>query len=107
MTIVETVYRLTGSFPQCEIYGLASQLRRAPVSIPANIAEGHCREYIKEYLNFLSNAQGSIAERETELEIAGRLRYIEPGALSALMAELSVLAKQMRALRTALAKRSR
>jgi four helix bundle protein len=97
MELVESVYRATQSFPKHELYGLTSQLRRAAVSIPANIAEGHSREHIKEYLNFLSIAQGSIAELETEPEIAGRLGYISPEALASLMPELASLGRQIRA----------
>jgi four helix bundle protein len=82
MDIVESVYRVTQSFPKQELYGLTSQLRRAAVSIPANIAEGNSRQHIKEYLNFLSIAQGSVAELETEIEIAGRLKYLAPARLN-------------------------
>lgn len=106
MGIVESVYQLTGSFPARELYGLTSQVRRAAVSIPANIAEGHCREHIKEYLNFLSIAQGSVAELETELEIAGRLKYIASEPLGLLLTQLGNLGKQLRALRRALANRT-
>src|SRR5579863_3672750 len=96
MQIVESVYQVTGSFPASELYGLTSQVRRAAVSIPANIAEGHCRQHMKEYLNFLSIAQGSVAELETELEIAGRLKYIAASELSSLLTQLTTLAKQLR-----------
>jgi len=102
MRLVAAVYEITGSFPVREVYGLSSQIRRAAVSIPANIAEGHCREHLKEYLNFLSIAQGSVAELETELEIAGRLKYIEPQVLAGLLAQSTELAKQIRSLRAAL-----
>jgi four helix bundle protein len=104
MELVECIYRVTQSFPRQELYGLTSQLRRAAVSIPANIAEGQSRQHLKEYLNFLSIAQGSVGELETELEVAGRLNYIEPNELAALMSQLGTLGRQIRALRTALEK---
>jgi four helix bundle protein len=67
--LVEKIYLLTQNFPKQETYGLMSQLRRAVISVPSNIAEGHTREYIKEYLHHLSIAQASLAEVETQLEI--------------------------------------
>jgi four helix bundle protein len=70
------IYRMTDGFPKDEKYGLTSQLRRAAVSIPANIAEGAARNSIKEFRRFLSNAQGSASELETELLIAFRLGYL-------------------------------
>jgi four helix bundle protein len=105
MDLVEAIYVITQSFPKQEIYGLTSQVRRAAVSIPANIAEGHSREHTKEFRNFLSMAQGSISELETELEIATRLGYLPAEQFSQLMAQVAGLAKQVRALREALAKR--
>jgi four helix bundle protein len=76
MDLVEEVYRVCADFPNDERYGLTSQLRRAAVSIPSNLAEGHRRESTKEYLNGISVAQGSLAEVETQLEIAVRLQYL-------------------------------
>src|SRR5580658_250534 len=105
MELVEAIYVITQSFPKQEMYGLSSQVRRAAVSIPANIAEGHSREHTKEFRNFLSMAQGSISELETELEIATRLGYLPAEQFSQLMAQVAGLAKQVRALREALAKR--
>ena len=74
--LVEQVYRISQTFPKYEIYGLSSQMRRAAVSIPANIAEGHIRKQTKAFLNHLSIALGSLAELQTELEIALRLGYV-------------------------------
>ena len=102
MNLVENVYLLTRAFPKQEIYGLTSQLRRAAISIPSNIAEGHTREHIKEYLHHLSMAQASLAEVETQLEIATRLKYLEPDQLEASLVEVSSLGKQLYALRNAL-----
>jgi len=104
MELVEPVYRVTQSFSRLEVYGLTSQLRGAAVSIPANIAEGQSRHHLKEYLNFLSMAQGSVGELETELEIAARLKYIDQATLAELMSKLEPLARQIRALRAALEK---
>ncbi len=77
MDLVTEVYREMQRFPKHEQYGLCSQIRRAAVSIPANIAEGAGRESKKEYLRFLAIARGSLSELETELEIAKRLEYLD------------------------------
>ena len=73
MQLVEKVYHVTKEFPKDEAYGLTSQLRRAAVSIPANIAEGHARRYRTEYRQFLYMALGSVAEVETLGEISRRV----------------------------------
>jgi four helix bundle protein len=82
-----------------------SQLRRAVVSVPSNIAEGHTREHIKEYLHHLSMAQASLAEVETQLEIGVRLKYIPPRQVSRLLEDIGSLGKQLYALRNALTRR--
>jgi four helix bundle protein len=73
MSLVEECYKLTVGFPNSELYGLTSQLRRAAVSIPANVAEGHRRRETKPYRNHVSIAIGSHGELETYLELAHRL----------------------------------
>jgi four helix bundle protein len=102
MDIVEQIYALTRDFPREETYGLTSQLRRAAVSIPSNIAEGHTREHLKEYLHHLSMAQASLAELETQLEIAVRLKYLRPESLEKVLKDLNALGRQLYALRNAL-----
>ncbi|HSW61450.1 MAG TPA: four helix bundle protein [bacterium] len=74
---VANVYKITDSFPKEEVYGLTSQIRRAAVSIPSNIAEGAARKSDKEFIQFLYIALGSAAETETQLIIALRIGYIE------------------------------
>ena len=76
MDLVVMCYEATRSFPKSEVYGLASQLQRAAVSIPANIAEGRERRYTKEFSQHLSIAYSSLAELETHIQIAQRLEYV-------------------------------
>jgi four helix bundle protein len=77
ITLVEHVYEATQTFPKQEVFGLVSQMRRAAVSVPANIAEGSARSGTKELLQFLSIAAASLSELDTHVEIASRLGYIE------------------------------
>ncbi len=105
MDLVEGVYRHTQTFPKQEVYGLAAQLQRAAVSIPANVAEGHVRDHLKEYLRHISVAQGSLAELETQLEIARRLGYVERAAHRELLEQTASIGKQLYALRNSLGKK--
>ncbi len=72
MDFVTVIYRVSGSFPQHELYGLTSQLRRAAVSVPSNIAEGQGRHGVAEFRHFLRQATGSLMESETQIMIAER-----------------------------------
>lgn len=78
MDLVLAVYRLTKVFPRSELYALTNQMRRAAVSIPSNIAEGHALKQTQAYIRHLAIASGSLAELETQLEIASRLGYLAP-----------------------------
>ena len=81
MQLATKIYRLTQGFPREEVYGLASQLRRAAVSVPSNIAEGQGRAGAGEYRHFLWIARGSNFELQTQLEIARELKMGDPGLL--------------------------
>ena len=102
--LVEEIYRISETFTKHETYGLASQMRRAAVSVPANIAEGHIRKQTKAFLNHLSIALGSLAELQTELEIALRLGYVSPAQVTAAEKQGAALARQLHSLRNALPK---
>src|SRR2546425_11275675 len=78
MELAVTVYDATRKFPKEELYGLTSQMRRASVSIAANIAEGQGRRQKGEFCQFLSNSRGSLLELDTHWELAFRLKYIHP-----------------------------
>ena len=74
--LVTEIYQLTRLFPDYERFGLSSQMQRSAVSIPSNIAEGSGRDSMKETIHFLYVSQGSLAELETQLIIAGKLNYL-------------------------------
>jgi four helix bundle protein len=100
--LVDSIYTVTSGFPRNEVYALASQMQRAAVSVPSNIAEGHARESTKEYLQHLSIAQASLAELETQIEIAKRRNYLSEDETSCLIDRVSSLGRQLFALRNAL-----
>jgi four helix bundle protein len=93
--LVVAVYKATEPFPKDERFGLTSQLRRAAVSIPANIAEGAGRQSTKEFAHFLSNAQGSASEVDTELLIANRLVYLAEAKYVNLRASLDDIGRMI------------
>jgi four helix bundle protein len=103
MELTENIYRATVSFPSRETYALANQLLRASVSIPSNIAEGHARSSTKDYMRFLSISQGSLAEAETQLELAHRLGYIPQAELLCLLEQTNEVGRMLHGLRNALA----
>ena len=92
------VYRLAKKLPKEELYHLSSQMRRAAVSIPSNIAEGQSRKSSKEFANFLSIAQGSKAELETQLLICNRLHYLTKDDTAPAMDLLTEVGKMITAL---------
>jgi four helix bundle protein len=89
--LVEHVYSLTAAFPKEELFGLSSQIRRAAVSVPANIAEGAARSGSKELLRFLSIATASLSELDTHVEISRRLGYLKDDALQSEIDSVSAL----------------
>src|SRR2546423_7595635 len=85
MVLVRQIYKATTSYPSSELYGLVSQIRRAAVSIPCNIAEGQGRTSPCEFHQFLGNARGSLLEVQTLLEISASLDFIDSEELKTLM----------------------
>lgn len=93
--MVTMVYAVTKSFPSDERFGLTSQVRRAAVSVPANIAEGAARQSDKEFCHFLSVAQGSASELETELLIAKNLGYLSTEDHARIYSEINLIARML------------
>ena len=77
MELVKTVYKITNTFPQEELFGLTSQIKRSVISIPSNIAEGKGRQTNKEFVQFLYIALGSLYELQTQMELAYELDFID------------------------------
>jgi len=95
MKLVTEIYKVTAKSPNEEKFGLASQMRRAVVSIPSNIAERAARNSRKEFINFLHIAQGSAAELETQLFIAGELNFIESAQKERSLKEVDEISKMI------------
>jgi four helix bundle protein len=93
MELVKHVYDVTDSFPQHEMYGLTSQLRRAAVSIPSNIAEGQAHYTNPEFVRFLRQARGSLAEIETQLLIAQERGYLSKAKAEEMIRETDELGR--------------
>jgi len=85
MDLVEDIYKVSNSMPTEEKYGLISQMRRAAVSVPSNIAEGAGRRTISEFINFLSISIGSLSELDTQVELSYRLKYLNEDSYSILL----------------------
>jgi len=101
MELVTEIYRVTKQFPKEELFGLMSQLRRAAVSIPSNIAEGKGRLSKGEFRQFLGNARGSLAEVETQIVIAQNLSYLDETETNKLLAMVEEVGKVLNGLLSA------
>jgi four helix bundle protein len=101
MELVTEIYRVTKKFPQEELFGLMSQLRRAAVSIPSNIAEGRGRLSKGEFRQFLGNARGSLAEVETQILIAQNLNFLDATEANRILAIVEEVGKVINGLLSA------
>jgi four helix bundle protein len=106
MDLVVICYRMSRKFPRTEIYGLTSQLQRAAVSIPSNIAEGHQRQHSKEFLQHLSIGYASLAELETDIEIARRLDYIDEDQGNNVLGQTAEIGRMINGLRKSITSRN-
>ncbi|MGH7652401.1 MAG: four helix bundle protein [Gemmatimonadaceae bacterium] len=102
MSLALEVYRLTEAFPAAERFGLTSQLRRAAVSVPSNIAEGHARTRRGEYKNSLSVARGSVIEVEVQLTLAMDLGYVQAATLAKALDHCDAISRMITNLKRAL-----
>lgn len=107
MTLAESCYRVTRSFPKEEMFGLTTQIRRAAVSVPANVAEGHGRENTQSFIQYLRIAQGSLKELETHLLLAERTGVIGDGKIKRPLEQCEELGKMIRSLIRALQLKAR
>ncbi len=102
MLLTEMIYKNTEDFPRGEEFGLKAQMRRAAISIPSNIAEGHTRRHGKEFIQFLCIALGSLSELQTQLELAQRFKYIPPTEVQVLSESCCEVGRMLHGLRKAI-----
>jgi len=98
MDLVVAVHRITQKLPSNEQFGLISQLRRAAISIPSNIAEGYGRQSSGNYRQFLSVSRGSLLELETQIEICVRLKFLTQADTASILADITELSKMLTSL---------
>jgi four helix bundle protein len=98
MQLARDVYAATNAFPKHEMFGLTSQMRRAAVSVPSNIAEGHGRVSDRSFRIFLTQARGSLFELETQLQLAADIGYANTDKIATLMQECQEIARMLNAL---------
>lgn len=98
VALAVTCYRLTGPFPRAEMFGLSAQIRRASVSVAANIAEGHGREHTRSFIQHLRIAQGSLKELETHWIIAEKVRLIDAAGAEEVLNHCGSVGRLMRSL---------
>lgn len=103
LDLVEAVYNVSASFPREEMYGLTSQIRRAAVSVPSNIAEGQGRWTTGEFIQFLGVANGSLREIETQLHVAVRLKFVTQAQTDSAFALAAEVGRLIYGLRNSLA----
>jgi four helix bundle protein len=103
--LAKLIYRLTQNFPSAEKFGLIAQMRRAAVSIPSNIAEGQARHTTGEFIQFLSHAEGSVAELDTQLILSIELKFCSSAAADPAFALIGEIRRMLNALRRKLAAR--
>ena len=99
MELVTEIYVVTATFPFEERFGLVSQLRRAAISVPSNLAEGNARNSINEFRHFIGQARGSLAEIETQIEIAQNLGYVTAEKSSELLSRIGTVGRIVTGLR--------
>jgi four helix bundle protein len=104
MDLVTDAYRVTESFPKREVYSLTDQIRRAAVSVPSNIAEGQAHFSKAEFLHSLRHSSGSLAELETQLLLAERLKYTDHTQAESLLRQASEVGKHLNGLMNSLKK---
>jgi four helix bundle protein len=104
--LAKMIYHLTATFPAEEKFGLTAQLRRGAVSVPSNIAEGQARRTTGEFVQFISNAEGSIAEVDTQLILSVELKFCGEYAVAPAFELVAEIRKMLNALRRALASRA-
>jgi four helix bundle protein len=99
MALTKFVYKLTAKFPADERFGLTTQMRRAAVSVPSNIAEDQARHGTREFMQFLSHAEGSLAELETQVLLSNDLQFVTKAHVEPALREIAELQKMLIALK--------